>query len=196
MLLKDYVFWKEGVPSHICDQIVKHGTLQTSESARIGEGSGQTKKEVRDSQISWLNAKWIWDWILDPVRRANESIFKYNLHDVEAAQFTKYSAGQFYGWHVDINEDEPNNINNNHCRKLSIIIPLSDPSEYEGGDIEFRSSRCSPDGQYAPPLISKDEFKEKGTLLVFPSIVWHRVKPVTKGTRYSLVAWWGGPFFT
>jgi|TARA_R100001530_G_scaffold13267_1_gene12295 PKHD-type hydroxylase len=196
MLLRDYVFWKQGIPPHICDQILKYGTQLKSESGKIGTATGTTKKDVRDSQISWVNAKWIWDWILDPVRRANESIFKYNINEVEDAQFTKYTAGQFYDWHVDIKEDEPDNIAKNYCRKLSIIIPLSDPSEYEGGNIEFRSLHCSPDGKYAPPLISKDEFKEKGTLLIFPSIIWHRVKPVTKGTRYSLVAWWGGPFFT
>ena len=77
-----------------------------------------------------------------------------------------------------------------------MIIPLVDPKEYEGGEVEFHSFNASPDGKYDAPLISKDEFKEKGTMIVFPSIIWHRVKPLTKGIRYSLVGWWGGPLFT
>lgn len=196
MLLKDYVFWKQAIPPHICDQFIKYGKQQEVESGRIGKDRGRTKKEVRDSDIGWINAKWVWDWILEPVNIANRDIFKYNIGEVEDIQFTKYSTGQFYDWHMDIKEDEPFNINNNYCRKLSLIIPLSAPSEYEGGEIEFRSLHSSPDGKYAPPLLSKDAFKEQGTMLIFPSIIWHRVKPVTKGTRHSLVAWWGGPFFT
>ena len=80
MLLKDYVFWKQAIPPHICDQFIKYGKQQEVESGRIGKDRGRTKKEVRDSDIGWINAKWVWDWILEPVNIANRDIFKYNMY--------------------------------------------------------------------------------------------------------------------
>lgn len=196
MILKDYVFWKQGVPSHVCDEIVKYGKNQLSIDAVVGaEGKNRKDKNVRDSKISWLKAPWIWDWINEPFHKANRDIFQYNLNNIEEAQFTTYSTNQFYEWHMDLEEDE-STIVKKHCRKLSLIVALTDPSKYEGGELEIKSLNSSPEGQFNPPIISKDEFKEQGTIIIFPSYVWHRVKPVTKGTRHSLVAWSGGPLFT
>jgi PKHD-type hydroxylase len=69
---------------------------------------------------------------------------------------------------------------------MSIVIQLTDPSEYEGGDFEI-------DSQY--PQLPKEEIREKGSVLVFPSFIPHRVTPVTKGVRRSLVSWIEGPKF-
>ena len=72
-------------------------------------------------------------------------------------------------------------------RKLSMVIQLSDPKDYEGGILEIHANE-----HYPPP---PDELKRRGTIVVFPSFLRHRVIPVTKGVRYSLVAWIEGPHF-
>ena len=193
MLLRDYVFLDRGVPSHVCDQIVKYGTGQPSAQGAIANADKtNVNKTVRDSDIGWLEAPWILDWIKEPALQANRDIFKFNLNRLEQIQFTKYTTGQHYDWHIDMADEELGD----QSRKLSMVIPLTDPSEYTGGELEFQSLRSPPEGDRKLPLITKSNFKDKGTIMFFPSHIWHRVKPITKGIRYSLVGWWVGPLFT
>jgi PKHD-type hydroxylase len=115
----------------------------------------------------------------------------------EACQFTIYKKNQFYDWHADSWEksyDDPSNLNTNgKIRKLSMTLSLSDENDYEGGDLEF-DPRNYHNIKNSKTLICK-EVKPKGSLVVFPSFVYHRITPVTKGTRYSLVMWnLGHPF--
>ena len=104
---------------------------------------------------------------------------------------TKYTPGQHYDWHIDMGEET-----GTLSRKLSMIVSLTDSSEYTGGDVEFQSFRSAPEGDRKIPPITNNSFKGKGTIIIFPSHIWHRVKPITKGIRYSLVGWWSGPLFT
>ena len=78
-------------------------------------------------------------------------------------------------------------------RKLSVTVSLTDPKEYKGGELEFDFRNLDPDKK--PNIRACTEILPKGSLVVFPSFVWHRVKPVTKGVRHSLVIWnLGYPF--
>lgn len=94
--------------------------------------------------------------------------------------------------------DEPYNLPNNpnmhgKIRKISVICQLTDPSKYKGGELEFDFRRNSPIKESKTEICT--EIQPKGSIVVFPSYVWHRVKPVTSGTRYSLVMWnLGRPF--
>ncbi len=111
-------------------------------------------------------------------------------------KITKVTKKQHYDWHCDSNElpyDKPDDPNTHgKIRKLSATISLVDSEEYEGGDFEF-DFRNNDDGSNVPHVCK--EIKTKGSMVVFPSFVWHRVKPVTAGTRYSLVIWnLGWPF--
>jgi len=107
----------------------------------------------------------------------------------EACQFTEYKKGQFYDWHSDSNAkpyDVEENLNSHgKIRKLSMTLSLTDPDEYEGGDLEFDFRDTDIGSQ---PRIC-EEVRPKGSIIVFPSFIWHRVKPVTKGIRHSLVCW-------
>jgi PKHD-type hydroxylase len=114
-------------------------------------------------------------YILNANKLAN---WNFNLTYLEPIQIGKYSEGSFYDWHNDLIPDK----NHEEQRKLSLSLVLSDPSDYEGGDLEFR-------GANEQPKIGQ------GNIIVFPSLVDHRVTPVTKGTRYSVVAWMNGPAF-
>ena len=167
---------------------------------------------IRDSNISWLSDSWIYDLIWPHVSKANNSAgWRYDFDWAEPAQFTIYNKDQFYGWHSDGTNDY-NNIkrreipgvyDKTHCdkglftplkelvgkvRKLSITLMLSEPNDYEGGNLKFDFGAHS-----------KNRYKEisgglvnQGSLIVFPSYKFHCVTPVTKGTRYSLVIWFNG----
>ena len=114
----------------------------------------------------------------------------------ESCQFTKYNKNQFYDWHCDSFKQPYTNTNDSNIygkiRKLSVTCSLSNPEDYKGGELEFDFRNDNPDKNKVRKCA---EIKERGSIVVFPSHVWHRVKPVTKGTRYSLVIWnLGYPF--
>ena len=117
--------------------------------------------------------------------------WNFNITDSEAYQFTKYDKGQFYDWHTDAFEtphrDGPWQ---GLIRKISITVSLSDPRDYEGGLLEFAFPRHEPD---KCNYVKAREAMPRGSIIVFPSYTWHRVTPVTKGTRLSLVQWNLGP---
>ena len=102
----------------------------------------------------------------------------------EKAQFTIYGKNQYYGWHHDQFENPHNYPQypdmNGKIRKLSMSILLNDPKEYEGGVLEFDT----PNG-----IFKCKELIQKGSLVIFPSFIKHRVTPITKGKRLSLVSW-------
>jgi PKHD-type hydroxylase len=106
-------------------------------------------------------------------------------------QYTTYESGQFYSWHVD-QHSEPysDGMFKGMTRKLSITIQLTEPDDYDGGDFEIRDY-CDYDS-----VQTIKGLRPRGSLLVFPSFLMHRVTPVTRGVRRSLVCWIVGPPFT
>jgi PKHD-type hydroxylase len=136
---------------------------------------------VRSSEVSWLSGNYlVQDILWKYVKAANENAFNCNVDNYCEIQYTEYHAakGGHYDWHIDVNWDGEQIRD----RKLSVTVQLSDPSEYEGGGFEFNECE-TPDAS----------MRLKGTVLVFPSYLQHRVLPVTSGTRKSLVAWFEGP---
>ena len=119
------------------------------------------------------------------VQDINKKSYNFNLSTLyENIQYTEYSSDYkgHYGWHMDINGDYPFNL-----RKISVSIQLSSPDEYEGGDLEiFNGTKL--DTPFIVP-------KTRGTICIFPSFLLHRVTPIIKGTRRSLVVWVGGSHF-
>ena len=106
----------------------------------------------------------------------------------EPCQFTKYKLNQHYDWHTDAGPtpyNKPHDFNSHgKIRKLSMTVSLVDGSEYEGGDFQLDFRNKEENESY----IVKD-VRSKGSVVIFPSFVWHRVTPVTSGQRYSLVCW-------
>ena len=153
------------------------------------------KKDYRDSDICWLNDQWLYD-VIDPfLQEANKMAnWNFEVDHFEDLQFTKYKKNQHYDWHLD------NLANTYNCpqnpkahgkyRKISFSINLSDPKDFEGGEFYFEFLN-SPVNEIAECV----QLKEKGTIIFFPSFVKHKVAPVTKGERNSLVGWTlGYPF--
>jgi len=211
MNLENYYYYFKGVLTpKFCDDIIKYGNAQREEQAltggqtsKLNEGKKLNKKDIndlkkkRDSNITWLNDRWIYKEIHPYINLANKLAgwnFQWNFS--ENCQFTKYKLNQFYDWHCDSwNKpyDMPDNLDfHGKIRKLSVTCSLSDPKDYKGGELEFDFRNMDPDKKSVRKCA---EISERGSIVVFPSHVWHRVKPVTKGTRYSLVIWnLGHPF--
>jgi PKHD-type hydroxylase len=183
----------------------------------IGDKDIEQSRYIRDSEVCWFNDDWLYDLIHPFLRTANlESGWRYEWDYSESFQFTKYNPGGFYGWHADGNSchfgaykryipgvspldpngDIPKGYTPNKdmvgkIRKLSITINLNKPDEYEGGNLKF---------DFGPHAAGKrfhecKEIRPQGSIIVFPSWLYHQVTPVTKGTRYSMVLWsLGQPF--
>jgi len=201
-----YYYFKEVLTPKFCDEVVKLGKLQQEKTALTGNFEKEenlSKKEIKDlkkirnSNIAWLNDPWIYKEIQPFIHQANKLAgWNFDWNWSESCQFTKYKLNQFYNWHSD-SWDKPYDTPDNQdtygkIRKLSVTCSLSDPKDYKGGELEF-DFRNKENGK---PAIKKCmEILPRGSIVVFPSFVWHRVRPVTKGTRYSLVIWnLGNPF--
>lgn len=166
--------------------IVNIGQNLTPEEGTVG--GNVTKEElerVRKSSISWFPVnpytEWVYRKLTSCVLEMNEKYFKYDLDKIERLQFTRYQGNlkQFYKRHLDTNgwSIPPN-------RKLSFVLQLSDPSEYEGGDLLLH---------IAPnPIAVK---KQKGLITFFPANTLHECTEVTAGNRFVLVGWVYGPPF-
>ena len=115
--------------------------------------------------------------------QANDEWFDFHISKFDYIQFAEYNSnvnGE-YKRHHDIfymNNDPK------YHRKLSAVIQLTDPSEYEGGDLELYGINSA---------VPKDMFRNQGSVIFFPSFVEHAALPVTKGIRNSLAIWIDGP---
>ena len=162
-----------------CTRILKFRDELAAEEGKIFD-SGEKASEIRESRVRWIFPNRRTDWVFDHLERAINIAnrhYRFELYGFfQGAQIGTYPTGGHYDWHPDMG------TGNTSTRKLSISVLISDPSEYDGGDLEYRDLRGE-----CP--------KERGTAIVFPSFLIHRVAPVTRGTRVSLVSWISGPPF-
>lgn len=154
------------------------GFAQAAVQTSVQEDTPVEKLQVRDSGNIWLEKNddnlWMFDKMLALIMSANK-IYKFEVDYFEALQLVQYNEGQFYDWHCDLGAAHMGN------RKLSVTLQLSDPDSYEGGDLVLDENGSD----FVAP-------RELGSVTVFPSFLKHKVTPVTKGTRHSLVVWASG----
>jgi len=203
-MFSKYYYWyfESALSDAFCDKVIERGLSLNSHFALTGQAkikdlktNKNLQKEIkkkRNSNVTWFNDQWVYDEILPYVQTANKNAgWDFEFDWSENCQFTIYKKGQYYGWHADAFREptnEPNNLNfHNKIRKLSVTVCLSDPSNYKGGDLQFDYREQDPDKPQE--VVTCVEARKRGSIIVFPSYVWHRVQPVTKGTRYSLVIW-------
>jgi len=217
MNISNYYWYFSGVLTpKFCDDVIQYANSK-KETMAITGGYGRernlkdkplNKDEIRDlkkkrnSDLVWLSEQWIYKEIQPYVNIANKNAgWNFEWDRSEACQFTKYKHNQYYDWHCDswdkpYEREDKNDPDNGKIRKLSMTCQLTDGSEYTGGELEFDFRNYDPhmrdDSKHR---VQCKEILPKGSIIVFPSFVWHRVKPVTSGTRYSLVVWnLGRPF--
>ena len=171
-----------------CQMIINAGRAETKQNASVGndkEGikGGVIDTKTRTSHISWIPFKKMGDMYKDIERimkTTNGNHFGFDgMTITEMAQYTEYPEGGFYDWHVD---NEVNFAHEPPVRKISMTLLLSPESEFEGGDLELMK-----EGKIAK--------LKQGQAIFFASFIRHRVKPVIRGNRKSLVMWFGGTPF-
>ena len=152
-----------------------------SEPGKAGNG-----KEIRRSKVKWIeegnsNNTWIFSKLKNVIETVNSDVWRYNLKgwndNIQYAEYSEEDQG-YFDWHLDLG------VNIHSHRKLSMTIQLTDENDYQGGDFQTFTA-YNPINQ--PPT--------KGTLIIFPTFILHRVTPVTHGVRKSLVWWVGGAPF-
>ena len=205
-LFHKYWYFKEAISPRTCDEIIRYGLSQKNREQIAFTGDPKfkrdlmkkppTKKELKDlrktrnSNVTWLDDRWIYDAVQPFVHAANKNAdWNFQWDWSEACQFTRYSKGQFYDWHCDswdlpYTQEGPTK---GKIRKLSVTVSLSDPKDYVGGELEFDYRNKNPKEKTS--LVKSTEIAPRGAVVVFPSFLWHRVCPVKRGTRYSLVMW-------
>lgn len=179
--LEHFAFVDSAFSKEECEEIIKIGKSRQLTEAKVS-GEAKTNKNIRVSNITFLHPtdmEWAYRKLTDIVNEMNDRFFKFNLWGFgEGIQFTEYNAPDGkYEAHID-------RIYNGNFRKLSIVVQLTDPSAYKGGDLELIFG----------PQAEKMQ-KGLGRVVAFPSFTLHRVTPVTKGIRHTLVAWVNGPQF-
>ena len=168
-----------------CEMVIEAGHKQKPEVAQVGMnkpgGGVDTKK--RTTTIAWIPFKKMPEMYFQIeaiMQKTNLNHFGFdNVRITEPAQFTEYPKGGFYDWHMDL---DVNGSFEPPIRKISMTILLSDPSTFKGGELEFMEKNKMPN-------------LKQGQAIFFASFIRHRVAPVTKGIRRSLVMWFGGTPF-
>ena len=181
----NYWAWPNALSVDACQQLIK--TYYDEERAIDAKVNGlhgdSVQPETRITNVCWIHEE-------DPIsvtimnfalRANNKAGWNFDVDSIGPVQMGQYLPGGHYSWHTDTTVTDVDALNTQ--RKLSVVVMLSNPDDYEGGGLEFdRLNPTSvPNGQ--------------GSVYVFPSLMEHRVLPVTSGVRYSLTGWCRGPAF-
>jgi len=167
------------------DQIIAYGDSLRFSEATVGNNE-PPGSDVRVAKVAWISHNDVIPWLYDRMawvaRRLNGQFYKFDISGFqEDMQYTLYDAADtgHYTWHMDADSSDTK-----PPRKLSMVLQLSDPADYEGGELEIMSSAN-------PTAVDK----QRGLITAFPSYIMHRVTPVTSGKRKTIVVWVTGPAF-
>lgn len=183
--IESFVWWEGGFTEKELDWL-QNQAQRASQRAQAGNlESEEQLKQVRRSQVSWIDKNSETDWVFVKLAHIasalNAQFYRFDLTGFgEPLQLTNYDQSEhgMYGWHVDYGGKL------GPSRKLSLVLQLTDPSQYEGGNLEIMTGGTA-------HVVRK----QRGLVVAFPSYVLHQVTPVTHGSRQSLVSWITGPAF-
>lgn len=185
----EWCYFKSYFTKQQCDKMVETIQKRPHKDAQIGvNGTIATDSSFRKSKIRFVNKGdselgYMFDELWKNAIVANNDWFNFHISKLDYLQFAEYDSankGQ-YKTHHDVfymNNDPV------YHRKLSCIVQLSDPKTYKGGDLELMEVDTVP---------NKEEMRQQGTVIFFPSFVRHAALPVTEGKRHSIAAWFDGP---
>ena len=184
---ESYAWWENAFNNDELNWLQQRAK-EANQKGQIGSGrDGAVETNIRRSNVNWMpntsDTGWVFERLAHVVSSLNSQFFRFDLTGFgEAIQLTNYDSSEhgMYGWHVDFG-----NSVTSPSRKLSVVMQLSDPADYEGGNLELM-----PVGK---EIIRMQ--KQRGLIVAFPSWTLHQVTPVTQGNRQSLVAWITGPAF-
>jgi len=181
----EWCYFKSYFSVDYCNSIIEKSKSLTFSKANLGEDGLSLNSSYRKSEVTWLFPQDFPDlydemWKLE--RQANSKWFGFHTDNLEYIQLAKYD-GNIQGEYKRHQDVFWVNENPRH-RKLTAVIQLSDPDTYTGGDLNLFD--CS---EYPNP----QDIKQQGTVIFFPSFIFHQANPVTSGMRYSLAVWFEGP---
>tara|TARA_Y100000296_G_scaffold68192_1_gene81256 strand:+ start:899 stop:1504 length:606 start_codon:yes stop_codon:yes gene_type:complete len=186
-----WAYWNGAFSEEELDEIsviCKELTLEPSTITGMDNMTEEEAAAMRNNNVAWLpptkRTDFIYKVFSKTISKVNSAHFRFDLSGMfEELQYSEYAVGEhFNAWHADNFDggmptyDLP--------RKFTLSMQMSRPEEYEGGDLQLRYGQT--------PVTAE---RNHGHMVFFPSTTLHRVKPVTKGMRKSLVAWAGGPRF-
>lgn len=180
--IEPFVIWRGGFTKEECESIRQVGELISFAAGRIGDSNASTENpDIRVTDVAWIQpvegSKWIFDKMNSLIGRINFDKFQMQLDRFDGFQYSKYEPGAHYDWHVDTTNSPRSGL----FRKLSLVLFLSDPAEYKGGELLLNNNGNQENSMSLKP--------EMGDLIVFYSHVPHKVVPVSKGLRLTLVTW-------
>lgn len=185
MPIEPFVWWEGGFTEQELNWLQEQAQKADQRAQAGGMNTEEELKQVRRSQVSWLqktpDTAWVFEKLGHIASSLNAQYYRFDLTGFgEPLQLTNYDQSEhgMYGWHQDYGGKL------SPSRKLSLVLQLTDPSQYEGGNLQVMTG-----GQ--PQTVRK----QRGLVAAFPSYVLHQVTPVTSGNRQSLVAWVSGPAF-
>lgn len=184
----EWCYFKERFTPEQVTKILTDGLQLPVEDAGLGVTGETTNDEYRKSKVRFIqqsdpNFSWLFQELWNMALQANDEWFNFHISRLSYIQLAEYDEtyqGE-YKKHQDVfwmNNDPK------YHRKLTCVVQLTDPSTYEGGNFELFNTDSTPD---------VNEIRTPGTAIFIPSFVEHQATPVTKGTRYSLAAWFDGP---
>lgn len=185
-----FVTWTNGFTDQELSDIEKYcdKDLELKKATIAGKTDEDEFSAIRNSKVAWISYNqetvWFYDRMAYIARCLNGQFYKFDLWGFsEDFQYTVYDGTEkdHYTWHVDMISESANTT---PPRKLSMVLQLSDPESYNGGNLQIMTSSSFTDVR-----------KERGLVTAFPSYILHRVTPVTKGIRKTIVIWTTGPQF-
>ena len=178
-----FMVWNDLFTTSELDAYEAYGDRMVQHKASLAV-TGDKDDEIRITKVAWLEPRpetaALYERLVQVVNKLNSEFYHFDITGLENVQYSVYhgTEGGHYHWHID---HGPHNIK---PRKISMSIQLSDPSQYEGCDLQFQVSHKV---GMAP--------RTRGAVIAFPSFFLHRVTPITSGTRKALVVWATGPEF-
>lgn len=179
-----FAWWDNAFTVQELDWLQQKATEATQAATIKSYENGVVDEKTRRSEVNWMHntpeTEWVFKRLSHAIASLNTEFFNFDLTGFgEPIQLTNYSANNqgTYRWHQDFG-------NAGLPRKLSLVLQLSDPDDYEGGELQLLTN--------TEPTVAS---KKRGLITVFPSWTLHQVTPVVRGNRQSLVSWIGGPSF-
>lgn len=185
-ILNPFVVWEDAFDMEELRAFARHADEQPHHDGTVDVGDERYDEDTRVTKVSWIErtaeTARFYDRIQETILYLNSQFFQYDLTKLAPLQHVVYQASEqgHLEWHIDYAKESAQN----DFRKLSLSIQLSDPSEYEGGELQAQTR-----GKIA---VAPNRF---GTVIAFPSFILHRVTPVTAGVRKAVVIWVLGPDF-
>lgn len=183
--IEPFCWWEGAFTEQELDWLQQQAINADTRAQVGGSSNSEQLAKIRRSKISWVqnspDTQWVFEKLAHVASSLNSQFYRFDLTGFgEALQLTNYDQSEhgMYGWHQDYGG------NRSVSRKLSMVVQLTDPSQYEGGNLQVMTS--------GEPVNVR---KQRGLIAAFPSYVLHQVTPVTQGNRQSLVAWISGPAF-